>query len=123
MDKENELRCMLRQKARIKWDVKGDENSKVFHAYVKRRSNKNNIRGLMVNELWREDPKLIKVEMVRQYKTMFSEGDSTRPMFCCDRVEKISVEDAMLMEKDISEGQIGKQFASVAVIKLRTGWF
>ncbi|GKE28917.1 RNA-directed DNA polymerase, eukaryota [Tanacetum coccineum] len=52
MDKENKLKCMLRQKARIK--------------------------GLTVNGLWCEDPSSIKAEM----------------------------EDASLMEKDLSEGEI-----------------
>ncbi|GKB98886.1 putative RNA-directed DNA polymerase, partial [Tanacetum coccineum] len=97
---------MLRQKARIKWDVEGDENSRFFHAYIKRRNNKTNIRGLMVNGLWCEDPKLIKAEMARHYKALFSEGTSIRPIFCCDRVEKISVDDAFVVEKDFTEGEI-----------------
>ncbi|GJU27325.1 transposon TX1 [Tanacetum coccineum] len=106
VDKENELRSMLRQKARIKWDVVGDENSRFFHAYIKRRNNKTNIRGLMVNGLWCEDPKLIKAEMARHYKALFSEGTSIRLIFCCDRVEKISVDDAFVVEKDFTEGEI-----------------
>ncbi|GJX06282.1 putative ribonuclease H protein [Tanacetum coccineum] len=106
VDKENELRSMLRQKARIKWDVEGDENSRFFHAYFKRRNNKTNIRGLMVNGLWCEDPKLIKAEMARHYKALFSEGTSIRLIFCCDRVEKISVDDAFVVEKDFTEGEI-----------------
>ncbi|GKB15146.1 transposon TX1, partial [Tanacetum coccineum] len=49
---------MLRQKARVRWDVEGDENSKKFHSVVGRRNNKNCIRGLMLevgfgeNEVW-----------------------------------------------------------------------
>ncbi|GJU47734.1 hypothetical protein Tco_1217289 [Tanacetum coccineum] len=59
-EKENEFSNMLRQKARIRWDVEGDENSKFFHSYIKRRNNKSNIRGLMINGIGVEDPKLIK---------------------------------------------------------------
>ncbi|GJV02698.1 RNA-directed DNA polymerase, eukaryota [Tanacetum coccineum] len=49
VDKKNELKCMLHQKSRIKWDIEGDENSKFFHSFIKQRNNKSNIRGLMVN--------------------------------------------------------------------------
>ncbi|GJT96325.1 putative ribonuclease H protein [Tanacetum coccineum] len=63
---------------KIKWDVEGDENSKFFHSYIKRRNYKSNIRGLTVNGLWCEDPSTIKAEM----------------------------EYASLMEKDFSEGEI-----------------
>ncbi|GJZ84480.1 putative RNA-directed DNA polymerase [Tanacetum coccineum] len=108
VDKENELKCMLRQKSRIKWDIKGDENSKFFHSFIKRRNNKSNIRGLMVNGVWCEDPNLIKAELVRHYKTLFSEGTSIRLIFCCDRVERISVDDALLVEKEFTEEEILK---------------
>ncbi|GJX67803.1 hypothetical protein Tco_0303530 [Tanacetum coccineum] len=97
---------MLRQKARIKQDIEGDENFKFLHSVIKRRNNKSNIRGLMVNGLWCEDPNLIKSEVVRHYKTLFSERTSIRPIFCCDRVEKISVDDAFLVEKDFTEEEI-----------------
>ena len=51
-EKENEVGNMMRQKSRIRWDVEGDENSKFFHSYVKRRNNKCSLRGLMINGVW-----------------------------------------------------------------------
>ncbi|GJZ90071.1 reverse transcriptase domain, reverse transcriptase zinc-binding domain protein [Tanacetum coccineum] len=38
------------------------------------RNNKCNIRGLMVDGVWCEDPKVIKAEMARHYKRLFFEG-------------------------------------------------
>ncbi|GJV44175.1 ribonuclease H-like domain-containing protein, partial [Tanacetum coccineum] len=58
--KENEYGNNFRQKARIRWDVEGDENSKFFHSVF-------------------------------------------RPIFCCNRVDKISVEEARDLEKEFNE--------------------
>ncbi|GKA40871.1 transposon TX1 [Tanacetum coccineum] len=71
----------------------------------------------MVNGLWCEDPYLIKAEVVRHYKTLFSERASI--IFCCDRVEKISVDDAILVEKEFTEEEILEAADLVRAIK----WF
>ncbi|GJV23438.1 putative RNA-directed DNA polymerase, eukaryota, reverse transcriptase zinc-binding domain protein [Tanacetum coccineum] len=63
VEKEREKVSMLKQKARVRWDVEGDENTKFFHSFVKRRNNKNNIRGLLVDGVWCEEPNNIKKEM------------------------------------------------------------
>ncbi|XP_071705329.1 uncharacterized protein [Rutidosis leptorrhynchoides] len=51
---------MLKQKARVRWILEGDENSKYFHALIRRRNNINNIHGLKINGVWSEDPQEIK---------------------------------------------------------------
>ncbi|GJY51606.1 transposon TX1 [Tanacetum coccineum] len=59
------------------------------------------------------DPKLIKAEMARHYKALFSEGT------CCDHVGKISVDDALVVEKEFTEGDIWDAEDMIGVIK----WF
>nr|GEV05064.1 hypothetical protein [Tanacetum cinerariifolium] len=59
LSKENEFGNMLRQKARVKWDAEGDENSNFFHSFIKRKNNKGNIRELkkyrpMMQNCWSE---------------------------------------------------------------------
>ncbi|GJS83346.1 hypothetical protein Tco_0749887 [Tanacetum coccineum] len=105
-DKERECSNMMRQKARIKWDVEGDENSKFFHSYVKRRNNKCNLRGLMVNGVWCEDPVVIKAEIARHYKALFSKNGVIRSVCYCDRIEKFSMEEANWLEKIFSEAEV-----------------
>ncbi|GJX22503.1 hypothetical protein Tco_0226948 [Tanacetum coccineum] len=78
--KENEFGNMLRQKARVKWDVEGDENSKFFSRVRKERNNKT-----IIGVSWLT-------------------GTTVRPIFCCERVEKISIDEANLLEKDFNEG-------------------
>ncbi|GKB69914.1 putative RNA-directed DNA polymerase [Tanacetum coccineum] len=106
LDKEREKISILRQKARVRWDVEGDENSKFFHSYVKRRNNKNSIRGLMVDGEWCEDPKKIKDETHRFYKLIFSKRDWLRPTFLNGRLPQLSAEDANLLEIPIEEKEI-----------------
>ncbi|XP_071704573.1 uncharacterized protein [Rutidosis leptorrhynchoides] len=56
LKKEREKAQMLKQKARIKWAIDGDENSRLFHSSIKRRNNSSNIRGLYINGEWQENP-------------------------------------------------------------------
>ncbi|GKE11342.1 hypothetical protein Tco_1414893 [Tanacetum coccineum] len=106
LEKENEVAGMLHQKARIKWDVKGDENSKFFYSFAKRRNNKNNIRGLMLNGIWSEDPGAIKMEVERYYKALFFEGMTIRPLFCCDRIEIFLDNEAAMLETELKEKEV-----------------
>ncbi|GKA78596.1 hypothetical protein Tco_0785133 [Tanacetum coccineum] len=104
-DKEIEYGNMLRQKARIRWDVEGDENSRFFHSFLKRRNNKCNIRGLLVNGEWCEDPAVIKAEMASHYRRLFSEMGKSRPIFCNSKVMRIAVEDVHRLEMGFSENE------------------
>nr|GEY02865.1 RNA-directed DNA polymerase, eukaryota [Tanacetum cinerariifolium] len=44
------------QKAKIKWVVEGDENTKFFHGMLNKKRNQRSIRGIMVNGTWIDDP-------------------------------------------------------------------
>nr|GEX95808.1 RNA-directed DNA polymerase, eukaryota [Tanacetum cinerariifolium] len=44
------------QKAKIKWVVEGDENTKFFHGMLNKKRNQMSIRGIMVKGTWIDDP-------------------------------------------------------------------
>nr|GEZ39765.1 RNA-directed DNA polymerase, eukaryota [Tanacetum cinerariifolium] len=44
------------QKAKIKWVVEGDENTKFFHGMLNKKCNQRIIRGIMANGTWIDDP-------------------------------------------------------------------
>ncbi|GJY74331.1 RNA-directed DNA polymerase, eukaryota [Tanacetum coccineum] len=46
----------IAQKAKIKWAIEGDENVKFFHGMLNKKRNQSNIRGIMVNGTWVDDP-------------------------------------------------------------------
>ncbi|XP_071738836.1 uncharacterized protein [Rutidosis leptorrhynchoides] len=66
IEKEKIKSGKMKQKARIWWNLEGNENSKYFHASIRRKYNKCNIRGLNINGVWVEDPRVVK-EMVLEY--------------------------------------------------------
>ncbi|KAK9065009.1 hypothetical protein SSX86_016392 [Deinandra increscens subsp. villosa] len=63
----------LRQKAKIKWAVDGDENSRFFHGVVNVRSLSNRINGLIIGGQWVTKPWRIKEEMLLHFKDRFTE--------------------------------------------------
>ncbi|GJZ61623.1 RNA-directed DNA polymerase, eukaryota [Tanacetum coccineum] len=44
------------QKAKIKWSVEGDENSRFFHGMLNKKRSQLSIRGVMVDGMWIEKP-------------------------------------------------------------------
>ncbi|XP_071741365.1 uncharacterized protein [Rutidosis leptorrhynchoides] len=70
---------MLKQKARIRWNLEGDENSKYFHASIRRKYNKCNIRGLNINGLWVEEPRVVNSTVLEHFLKLFGINNNCRP--------------------------------------------
>ncbi|GJX74801.1 hypothetical protein Tco_0313396 [Tanacetum coccineum] len=66
----------LFQKARVKWDIKGDENSKFFHGLIKQKRRAQMIHGIMKEGVWIFDPSQIKEEFLDFFKEKFKDHDS-----------------------------------------------
>ncbi|XP_071689306.1 uncharacterized protein [Rutidosis leptorrhynchoides] len=71
LEKESTKANMLKKKARIRWTLKGDENSKYFHASIRRRYNKCNIRGLNINGVWNKNPDDVKNAVFEHFTNFF----------------------------------------------------
>ncbi|XP_071694314.1 uncharacterized protein [Rutidosis leptorrhynchoides] len=79
IEKDKVKAKMLRQKARIRWILDGDENSKFFHSSIKRKYSKCNIRGLNINGVWNDNPSEVKNAMLNHFKTRFQKTMWARP--------------------------------------------
>ncbi|GJY69402.1 RNA-directed DNA polymerase, eukaryota, partial [Tanacetum coccineum] len=55
----------MAQKAKIKWSIEGDENSRFFHGVLNKKRNQMNVRGVMVDGVWQEQPFDVKPELER----------------------------------------------------------
>nr|GEV09463.1 RNA-directed DNA polymerase, eukaryota [Tanacetum cinerariifolium] len=59
--------------AKIKWAIEGDENSKFFHGTLNKKRNSLNIRGVMVDGVWVDDPKSVKREFLDHFTVVTNE--------------------------------------------------
>ncbi|GJS16144.1 putative RNA-directed DNA polymerase, eukaryota, reverse transcriptase zinc-binding domain protein [Tanacetum coccineum] len=65
------------QKACVKWDVEGDENTKFFHGLINQRRRTQAINGIMHDGVWITNPNQIKEVFLNFFKEKFQANDST----------------------------------------------
>ena len=66
------------QKAKIKWAIEGDENSKYYHGILNKKRSQLSIRGVLVNGIWIDTPALVKNEFLSHFKNRFEKPQKTR---------------------------------------------
>nr|GEU96458.1 RNA-directed DNA polymerase, eukaryota, reverse transcriptase zinc-binding domain protein [Tanacetum cinerariifolium] len=77
IDKLDKLETInLIQKAHIKWDIEGDENSKFFDGMINCKRRSQAITGILHDGVWISDPSLIKEVFLSYYKDKFQDHDS-----------------------------------------------
>nr|GEY17495.1 RNA-directed DNA polymerase, eukaryota [Tanacetum cinerariifolium] len=69
IDKMFDNKINLAQKAKIKWSIEGDENSKFFHGIINKKRSHLAIRGVLVEGDWIDDPIINKdvINVVREF--------------------------------------------------------
>ncbi|GKC98007.1 ribonuclease H-like domain-containing protein, partial [Tanacetum coccineum] len=99
-------RRIMKQKARIKWAVEGDETSHFFHNYVKKKARKNNIKGLVSNGEWVRNPMSIKDIAFNHFSARFKESCQSRPVFDSNLFRMLNEVDANFLEAEFSKEEI-----------------
>ncbi|XP_021975486.1 uncharacterized protein LOC110870609 [Helianthus annuus] len=74
----------MKQRSRTKWALDGDENSKFFHAHVNARKAVNGIPGLIIGSSWVNIPSLVKLEVLKFFRSRFTEEVIGRAWFLTD---------------------------------------
>ncbi|GJZ16403.1 RNA-directed DNA polymerase, eukaryota, partial [Tanacetum coccineum] len=70
----------ISQKAKIKWAIEGDENVKFFHGILNKKRNQSQIRGIMANGMWIEDPTMVKGEFLEHFRGRFDKPPKNRAL-------------------------------------------
>nr|GEW54665.1 RNA-directed DNA polymerase, eukaryota [Tanacetum cinerariifolium] len=78
----------MAQKAKIKWAVEGDENSKYYHGVINKKRSKLAIRGVLVDGTWIESPPLVKKAFFDHFKSQFEQPCSSDILLDSDFTNK-----------------------------------
>nr|GEW14136.1 RNA-directed DNA polymerase, eukaryota [Tanacetum cinerariifolium] len=92
----------LAQKAKIKWSIEGDENSSFFHGMLNKKRNQSNIRGIMVDDVWKEQPNDIKKEFLNHFQERFDKPVERRVTTDMSYPRSISGEQRDELEREVT---------------------
>lgn len=106
MEIEARLNLDLKQKARVKWDVEGDENSHFFHAIINGNRRRSRINGIMENGHWIQDPDMIKSNALEFFANKFKKDRVRRPILSSEKFKKLSTIESSMLEADFTVEEI-----------------
>lgn len=79
----------IKQRAKIKWIIDGDENTAFFHRFVNNKRRKSKISGLLIDGVWVTEPEAIKSGIFSFYQEKFQERWASRPKFSSSKFSSI----------------------------------
>nr|GEV04940.1 RNA-directed DNA polymerase, eukaryota [Tanacetum cinerariifolium] len=96
----------LAQKAKIKWAIEGDENSKYFQGIINKQRNNLAIRGIMEDGHWIEEPSAVKNEFLSHFKDRFDVPCKNRLFLDMPFPNMLSSDQILDLEKPFSKEEI-----------------
>nr|GEV71324.1 RNA-directed DNA polymerase, eukaryota [Tanacetum cinerariifolium] len=96
----------IAQKAKIKWSIEGDENSKFFHGILNKKRNQHAIRDILSEGNWIEDPNSVKNEFFSHFKKRFDSPCSSRLMLEGEFLNKLSADQSIDLESNVTIEEI-----------------
>ncbi|GJY92747.1 RNA-directed DNA polymerase, eukaryota [Tanacetum coccineum] len=98
----------LAQKAKVKWAIEGDENSRYFHGVLNKKRSQSNIRGIMVDGKWQDNPKVIKSEFFLHFRKRFEKPSANRILIDMNFPKTISIDQETELEGAVSKEEVKK---------------
>ncbi|GKA93672.1 putative RNA-directed DNA polymerase, partial [Tanacetum coccineum] len=96
----------LMQKAKIKWAIEDDENSKFFHRYINNKLSRSRINGIFIDDVWVSDPPLVISHIFNFYKSKFEDVSTNRPQFTSNLFKTLSNLDITFLDAPFSNSEI-----------------
>ncbi|GJZ96150.1 RNA-directed DNA polymerase, eukaryota [Tanacetum coccineum] len=95
-----------RQKAKIRWAVEGDENSKLFHSIVNKKRSSLSIRGILVDGEWVSDPVRVKEDFRLHFAKRFEEPAINQSKISFQFPTRLNSDQALDLERPVSCDEI-----------------
>ncbi|KAI3510263.1 hypothetical protein L1887_25796 [Cichorium endivia] len=92
----------LAQKAKVKWAIEGDENSKYFHGIINKSCHQLAIRGVFSNGDWLDRPEQVKKEFLTHFADRFSSPDVCRLQCDTEFPRCLSADQLEFMEGEVT---------------------
>ncbi|GJT78022.1 RNA-directed DNA polymerase, eukaryota [Tanacetum coccineum] len=96
------------QKAKIKWAIEGDENSKYYHGVLNKKRGRLTIRDVLADGIWIESPHLVKKEFFLHFKNRFEQFSHQGIQLEMDFVNRITSDQNDVLEGEVSNEEVKK---------------
>nr|GEU65640.1 RNA-directed DNA polymerase, eukaryota [Tanacetum cinerariifolium] len=96
------------QKAKIRWSIEGDENSKYFHGIINKKRSQLAICGVLVDGDWIEEPYKVKSEFLNHFTNRFSKHSGPKISFGHQMFKQLSDEQKEFLESNVTYKEIKK---------------
>ncbi|GKA91191.1 RNA-directed DNA polymerase, eukaryota [Tanacetum coccineum] len=98
----------LSEKAKVRWSIEGDENTKYFHGILNRKRNQLAIRGILHCGDWIVEPSQVKTEFFNYFSNQFSKPSSSRLNIDFEFPTRLNLEQVEELERSVSFEEIKK---------------
>ncbi|GJZ29097.1 hypothetical protein Tco_0573744 [Tanacetum coccineum] len=98
----------LAQKAKIRWSIEGDENSKYFHGIINKKRSQLAIRGVLVDGDWIDEPYKVKSEFFNHFMNHFSKHSGPKISSGHQMFKQLSDKQKEILESNVTYEEIKK---------------
>lgn len=100
-------KCLLAQKAKLRWLKDGDGNSRLFHKSIIVRRRLNSIAGVEMDGTWAEEPRIVKDYFRDQFSQHFKREDTVKARLAADfETPKLHQSDGDFLISDFTEEEV-----------------
>ena len=103
---DKKLDSIYRQKARVNWSKYGDTNSKFFHSAIRWRRLKNEVKGVVIDSQWCEEPEVVRREAKLLFENRFKATKDYGVTLGSVEFKSLSLEVSRKMISDFTEEEV-----------------
>nr|GEX66884.1 RNA-directed DNA polymerase, eukaryota [Tanacetum cinerariifolium] len=105
-DINNRSSLDVAQKAKIRWSIEGNENSKYFHGILNKKRSQLAIRGVLIDGDWIDEPAKVKNEFLSHFTNRFSNPVSLKILLDSQMLHTLASEQVDDLERNVTSGEI-----------------